>query len=52
MSTLERDIAIPAEAHTGQTDNGGAPDILHPLHIVLRVVEGEARIATILLDQE
>ena len=50
MSTLERAIAIAAESHSGQTDKGGAPYILHPLRVMLRV-EGEvARMAAVLHD--
>lgn len=39
MSTLERAIAIAAEAHAGQTDKAGEPYILH----IMRVVLGPAR---------
>ena len=35
MSTLERAIVIAAEAHAGITDKGGAPDILHPLRMMM-----------------
>jgi (p)ppGpp synthase/HD superfamily hydrolase len=35
MSTLERAIALAAEAHGGQVDKGGAPYILHPLRVML-----------------
>jgi len=31
MATLERALILAAEAHTGMTDKGGAPYILHPL---------------------
>lgn len=37
MSTLELAIAIAAEAHAGQSDRGGAPYILHPLGVMLRM---------------
>lgn len=37
MSTLERAIAIAADAHAGQTDKAGAPYILHPLRVMLAV---------------
>jgi len=35
--TLERAIAIAATAHAGQVDKGGAPYILHPLKVMLRM---------------
>ncbi len=34
MSTLERAVAIAAEAHSGQRDKAGAPYILHPLRLM------------------
>ena len=50
MSTLERAIAIAAEAHAGQTDKAGAPYILHPLRIMLAVSSTEERIVAVLHD--
>jgi guanosine-3',5'-bis(diphosphate) 3'-pyrophosphohydrolase len=50
MSTLERAIGIAAEAHAGQTDKGGAPYILHPLRVMMRVDGEHARIAAVLHD--
>lgn len=50
MSTLERAIAIAAEAHAGQTDKGGAAYILHPLRVMLRQTSDAARIAAVLHD--
>ena len=41
MSTLERAIAIAATAHAGQTDKAGAPYILHPLRVMLRLTRSE-----------
>jgi guanosine-3',5'-bis(diphosphate) 3'-pyrophosphohydrolase len=50
MSTLERAIAIAAQAHSGQVDKAGQPYILHPLRVMLRVSTEEERIAAILHD--
>jgi (p)ppGpp synthase/HD superfamily hydrolase len=50
MSTLERAIAIAAEAHAGQTDKAGAPYILHPLRLMLRMTSTEERIVAVLHD--
>ncbi|HRK34186.1 MAG TPA: HD domain-containing protein [Candidatus Hydrogenedentes bacterium] len=50
MSTLERAIAIAAEAHAGQTDKAGAPYILHPLRVMLQLQSNEDRIAGVLHD--
>ncbi|MGE8481305.1 HD domain-containing protein [Pseudomonas sp. FP1740] len=48
--TLERAIAIAATAHEGQVDKGGAPYILHPLKVMLRVNTLEERIVAVLHD--
>ena len=48
--TLERAIAIAAAAHEGQVDKGGAPYILHPLKVMLRVNSLEERIVAVLHD--
>jgi (p)ppGpp synthase/HD superfamily hydrolase len=50
LATLERAIAIAAEAHQGQTDKGGAPYILHPLRVMLSLNSIEERIAGVLHD--
>ncbi len=50
MSTLERAIAIAAEAHAGQRDKAGQPYILHCLRVMLRVDTPEERIAAVLHD--
>lgn len=48
--TLERAIAIAAAAHAGQVDKGGAPYILHPLKVMLRMTTLEERIVAVLHD--
>ena len=50
MSTLERAIEIAAKAHEGQTDKAGAPYILHPLRMMLRLSTTDERIAAVLHD--
>jgi (p)ppGpp synthase/HD superfamily hydrolase len=50
MSTLERAIAIAAEAHAGQTDKAGQPYVLHPLRMMLRVSSLDERIVAVLHD--
>src|SRR5215470_12211882 len=50
MSTIERAIAIAAEAHTGQVDKAGAPYMLHPLRMMLRMASNDERIVAVLHD--
>lgn len=50
MSTLERAIAIAAEAHAGQQDKAGESYILHPLRVMQRVGTNEERIVAVLHD--
>ena len=50
MSTLERAIALAARAHEGQKDKAGAPYILHPLRMMLRLETPEERIVAVLHD--
>lgn len=50
MATLERAIAIAATAHAGQFDKTGAPYILHPLRMMMRLESNEERIVAILHD--
>jgi (p)ppGpp synthase/HD superfamily hydrolase len=50
MSTLERAVAIAAEAHAGQVDKAGAPYLLHPLRMMLALTSTEERIVAVLHD--
>jgi (p)ppGpp synthase/HD superfamily hydrolase len=50
MSTLERAIAIAAEAHTGQVDKAGAPYVLHSLRMLLSLSSNDERIVAVLHD--
>jgi (p)ppGpp synthase/HD superfamily hydrolase len=50
MSTLERAFSIAACAHTGMTNKVGAPYILHPIRVMLKVDSPEARIVAVLHD--
>lgn len=50
MATLARAIAIAADAHEGQTDKAGAPYVLHPLRLMQRFDDAEARTVAVLHD--
>jgi (p)ppGpp synthase/HD superfamily hydrolase len=50
VSTLERAVAIAAEAHAGQVDKAGAPYVLHPLRMMLRMSSIDERIVAVLHD--
>jgi (p)ppGpp synthase/HD superfamily hydrolase len=50
MATLEKAIAIAAQAHAGQEDKGGSPYILHPLRVMLRMNSPETMIVAVLHD--
>ena len=50
MSTLERAIVIAANGHAGVTDKSGAPYILHPLRMMLRLSSPDERIVAVLHD--
>jgi (p)ppGpp synthase/HD superfamily hydrolase len=50
MSTPERAIIIAPEAHAGQLDKAGAPYVLHPLRMMLRVSSTDERIVAVLHD--
>lgn len=48
--SLERAIAIAVAAHAGTVDKAGAPYILHPLRVMLRLPDTLARIVGVLHD--
>jgi (p)ppGpp synthase/HD superfamily hydrolase len=50
MSTLERAIEIAVRAHRDAVDKAGDPYILHPLTVMLRFRDSEARIVAVLHD--
>ena len=50
MSTLEHAIAIAAKVHAGKVDKAGAPYILHPLRVMLKMATSEERMAAVLHD--
>jgi (p)ppGpp synthase/HD superfamily hydrolase len=50
MSSLERAIAIAAEAHAGQYDKAGASYVLHPLRMMLRLASNDERVVAVLHD--
>ncbi len=48
--TLEDAILLATEVHRGQKDKGGAPYILHPLRVMLRVAGDTEQMAAVLHD--
>jgi len=50
MADIEEAIRIAVEAHRGQRDRAGAPYILHPLRLLLRVHTDAERMAAVLHD--
>ena len=50
MSDLERAIEIAVSAHRGREDKAGKPYILHPLSVMLRFCDPDARIVAVLHD--
>jgi len=50
MATLGKAIAIAAQAHQEQRDKAGAPYILHPLRMMLRMSSETEMMAAILHD--
>lgn len=49
-ATLEDAISIAAGAHRGQRDKAGAPYLLHPLRLMLRMDSEAAMMAAVLHD--
>jgi len=50
MSMLERAIVIAAEAHAGTVDKAGAPYVLHPLRLMMKMASREGMTAAVLHD--
>ena len=50
MSTLEKAIAMAAQAHAGQRDKEDLCYILHPLRVMMRVQGEEAQMVAVLHD--
>lgn len=47
---LSSAISMACQCHEGQTDKGGAPYILHPLRVMLKMTDEPSRIAAALHD--
>jgi (p)ppGpp synthase/HD superfamily hydrolase len=50
MATLEDAISLAAQAHKGQKDKAGAPYLLHPLRMMMRMNTEAAMMAAVLHD--
>jgi (p)ppGpp synthase/HD superfamily hydrolase len=50
MAAIEDAISIAAQAHKGQKDKAGAPYLLHPLRMMLRMNSEAAMMAAVLHD--
>ena len=50
MSSLGKAISIAAQAHEGQRDKAGAPYILHPLRVMLKMKTEDEMIVAVLHD--
>ena len=50
MATVEDAVSIAARAHSGQKDKAGAPYLLHPLRMMLRMDTEAAMMAAVLHD--
>jgi (p)ppGpp synthase/HD superfamily hydrolase len=49
-ATVEDAVSIAARAHSGQKDKAGAPYLLHPLRMMLRMETEAAMMAAVLHD--
>lgn len=49
-ATFEDAVSIAAQAHKGQRDKAGAPYLLHPLRLMLRMNNEAAMMAAVLHD--
>ena len=50
MSSLGKAIRIAAQAHEGQRDKAGAPYILHPLRVMMKMATETEQITAVLHD--
>jgi (p)ppGpp synthase/HD superfamily hydrolase len=50
IATVEDAVSIAARAHAGQKDKAGAPYLLHPLRMMLRMDTEAAMMAAVLHD--
>jgi (p)ppGpp synthase/HD superfamily hydrolase len=50
MSSLGKAISIAAQAHEGQRDKAGAPYILHPLRVMMKMTSEAECITAVLHD--
>ena len=50
IATVEDAVSIAARAHRGQKDKAGAPYLLHPLRMMLRMDTEAAMMAAVLHD--
>ncbi len=50
IATIEDAVSVAARAHKGQKDKAGAPYLLHPLRMMLRMDSEAAMMAAVLHD--
>ena len=50
MSNLDKAVALACKVHAGQIDKSGQPYILHPLSLMLKFQDENARIVSVLHD--